>query len=528
MQPTPATGPGIALSDVPRSASEPARRAQVLVGVDRWMLRLLVLWSGLVTAVVGVVIVREASTLGYPVARILFEDQFFSIGDGHLIPRNGEVVTRAFAALFMAPLYWLRAMAYFPLANLVGSVHAITLERLTELILYLLGTPLVYRLLRHGKADRWVAFVLAAAYAISPVVLSRILLCISLPAAQFLLWSELGRIEGRPHVRAIGLVAATFSYPLTGFSAVLLALQDYLYSMGPQRRTNLRILVVTAAALAIVHFGVLGLWNRGHPDGDEFHVGLRTFNEMLGYRVFPFPVAPFLAEPLKLFEIAVFMAGSCVFLLTRPGALVPAVVDLIYYAFTNEGTRDHSMVLSTIGLFTILGVRASLFKGGTPRRNRALVGGALLATVCGYAMAGPNGLIALALAPDPPHPHLADIGPCVPPGQQHCVVLPSLYPGFVGRCEQLTTYQPADLEDLRIEDTSTAVFVAPSRLVNDDQKGGSYEGLSNEKILGALAAKIRSGQLHASVCSPWFVLVRSPNAAPNDPSAADRLEHPAP
>src|SRR5207244_3435778 len=105
-------------------------------GADRWALRLLTLGSGAVFAAVAVLFVREAITLGYPVARIIFEDQFNSIGDGHLLARDGEVVAPAFAALFMAPLWWLRAMAYYPLAQLVGSAQAITLERLSGLFIY--------------------------------------------------------------------------------------------------------------------------------------------------------------------------------------------------------------------------------------------------------------------------------------------------------------------------------------------------------------------------------------------------------
>jgi hypothetical protein len=146
----------------------------------------------------------------------------------------------------------------------------------------------------------------------------------------------------------------------------------------------------------------------------------------------------------------------------------------------------------------------------------------LFATVYGHALAGPNGLIGLALAPPAPHPHLADVTACIPPGQKRCLVHPSLYAAFGGRCEQVSIYQPADLKDLQLEDPDTTAFVAPSRL-ECDPKDTTCGPASDGSILAALAAKIRSGQLHASLCAPWFVLVRSADSAPNDPSAADRL-----
>lgn len=512
------------MSDVPAATSEPAGCGRKLEGADRWALGGLAVWAALVFVGVAIVMVREATTLGYPVARILIEDQFKSVGDGHLLPRAGEVLTPAFAVIFMAPVFWLHQMAYFPLADLLGSAHAITIERFIQLITYLLGTPLVYRLLRHGKADRWVAIVLAAAYAISPFAINRMLLCNSLPPAVFLLWSELGRIENRPRVCLAGLILATFSYPLTGFSAVLLAFQAYRLGSYSQRPENMRILLATAGALAIVHFGVLGLWPTAQP---TLAAHLVTFDDNLGYPVFPFSIGRLWAMPVKLYEIAVFIGGSCLFLLSHPLALAPAIIDLIYCAGTNKGIRDHTMALSSIGLLTVLGVRAGLVAGGTPWRNRALVAGALFATVYGYLMAGPNGLITLARAPDPPRPHLADIAACVAPGQKRCVVFPDLYAGFVGHCEQVATYEPADLEDLRIDDDATTVFVAPTRL-DYNPKGRPYgTPESKRRTLARLAARIRSGELHATTCSPWFVLIRSASSAPSDPSAADLLEHPS-
>lgn len=522
LEPSAAQSSGVAVADVSTVMPRPMARGRALERADQWALGLLAVWSGLVVVAHALVFMREANTLAYPIARILVDDLFMLFGDGHVIPRAGEGLTPSLAILIGGPPFWLFKMTYYPLEHLLGGVPAVTIERFAQLIIYLTGTPLVYRLLRHGKADRWVAVVLAAAYAVSPVALSRMLLWTVLMPAPFLLWSELGRIEGRPWVRAIGLVVATQCYPLTGFAAVILAFQDYRASTGPQRRTNRWILIATALALANMHVAALGLLQ--HVVSSELSFGRRVWEDMLGYRVFPFQLAWYWAEPVKLFEIAVFVAASCVFLLARPLALAPAIADVLYYAGTTEGIRDHGMVLSSIGLFTILGVRASLFEGGTRWRNGVLVAGAVFATVYGHAMAGGNGLIQLARAADPPRPHLADIAACVPSGQKRCVVLPSMYPGFAGPCEHVTTYDPAALEDLRIEDKETTVFVAPSRLVNDHWKGRAYEDISNGEILSALAAKVRSGQLHASVCGPWFFLFRSPDSAPSDPGVAARLE----
>jgi len=310
---------------------------------------------------------------------------------------------------------------------------------------------------------------------------------------------------------------------MVGLSATILAFQDYRWSKMSERRTNRRILLAVVAAFAVVHFGVLGLWPYAAP---TFTAQKSFFDNNWGYPVFPVGLPWFLEQPVKMFEVAVFIAGSCVFLLTHPTALAPAIIDILYCAGSNKGFRDHSMVLSTIGLLPVLGVRASLFEGGTPWKNGVLVGSALIATLYGHVMAGRNGLVSLALAPDPPRPHLADITSCIPPGQRRCVVVPELYAGFTGHCERVEVYRPADLKTLQIEDDATTVFVAPTRL-EYTPKGRPYGAPgSREEALSALAAKIRTGTLHATTCPPWFVLVHSPRSAMNDPAAVDRLEPP--
>lgn len=510
------TGAGGARTAV---AYEPGRDA-----ADRRALALLVAWSGLVVLAVAVTAIREGNTLGYPVARVLFEDQFRSLGDGHLFPRPGEIVTPAFAVIFMGPVFWIQQYAYYPLEQLLGSATATTVERINLMILYQLGTLLVYRLLRHGHADRWVAFTMAASYAIFPYMLSRLLICNSIAPAPFLLWSELGRLEGRPRQRLIGLLAASLSYPLTGFSAVILAFQDYWWSRAAERRTTLRILLATAGALAVVHFGVLVLWPRAQP---ELAAHVVTFDDNLNYPVFPFAVSRLFAIPVKLFEIAVLIAGTCIYLFAHPTALFPAIVDFIYCAGTNKGIRDHTMVGSTIGLLYILGVRANLFTGGSARRNRTLVAGAAAALVYGHAAAGPNGFIALALAPDPPRPHLADVHACIPPQPTHCVVFRTLYPGFVPQCASVTTYEPEELPDLRIDDPGTVVFVAPARF-DANVKGRPYGPPDRmAAILRGVAAEVRSGAVHATTCASSLVLLRAPAAGASDPAAADMLERAA-
>lgn len=498
-----------------------------LDGTDRRLIAVLIAWAVLVAVAVGSVILHEMQTLAFPVARILFEDHFLNLGiDGHIWPRDGEVLTPAFAVIFMAPVFWVHQIVYYPLADLFGSAEAITMGRLVQLILYQVGTPLLYRLLRYGNADRRVAFTFAVIYAISPFTLTRMLVCNSLTTAQFLLWSEIGRIERRPLVRAVGLIAATWSYPLAGFSAVILTAQDWWWSESDaQRRTNLRIMLATGAALALVHFGVLVLWPHAQP---RLAAEVVTFDDNFNYPVFPYRLPLWLATPVKIFEIVVFIASSCVYLLVHPSALFPAIVDLVYYAGTNKGIRDHSMCLTSIGLFAILGVRAGLYAGGSPHRNRVLIGSALAATVYGFALAGPHGLIALALAPDPPRPHLADLAPCVPPGQPRCAVMPDLYAGVYGHCGELTTYAPADLEHLPVPPADTIVFVAPERL-NENPKGRPYDTPERIRaIRQALAARIRAGELHASLCAPGLVLVRAPGTGPSDPAALTLLDPPAP
>lgn len=491
-------------------------------GTDRRAIALLVAWSAVVFVAVAIVMIREAQTLAFPVARILFEDQFLNLGfDGRVLPHEAQPITPAFAVIFMGPVFWIHQMIYFALVDAIGSAYAITVVRLNELFFYLLGTPLLYRLLRYGKADRRVAFVLAMAYAVSPFSLTRIMVCTSLPTAQFVLLSELARIQGRPFVRALGLIAATFSYPLAGFSAVILAFQDYWMSSGPLQRTRFRILFATAFALAIVHFGILVLWPYAQP---RLTFQAVTFVDNLGYPVFPYRLPYLLAEPVKLFEIAVFMVGSCFYLLINPSLWLPVIVDLVYFAGTNKGVRDHSMCLTTVATFAVIGVRAGLYRGGDRRRNNALIGGALFAVVYGHVMAGPHGIIDLARAPDPPRPHLEDVARCVPPGQKRCVVFPDMYAAFVGHCEDVTMYEPNDLLSLDIDDSDTAVFVAPTRL-EPNPKGRLYGPPgSTEKILSGLADKIGAGQLHASVCPPWFVLVRSADSGPNDPAATQLLD----
>jgi hypothetical protein len=493
-----------------------------LDGTDRWLFAMLLVWTGLVIAAYGAVLIRQALTLGYPVARVILEDQFNSVGDGQILPGNGKIITPALAALFMAPVFWVHQMLYFPLADLLGSAPAITIERWNTLVLHLVGTPLLYRLLRHGRADRWVAFVLSAAYAVSPFALSRMLLCNTMTVAPFLLWSELARIEGRPKARAAGLVAATFAYPLAGFSAVLLALQDHLASSGPQRDQTRRILLVTAAALAVVHFGVLVLWPWGQP---SLTAGKVTFDgHNLSYPVFPYRLGPLLAMPVKLFEIAVFIGGSCIYLLAHPTLLFPAVVDVVYWAGTGKGVRDHTMLLSTVALLPILGVRHSLFTGGSRARNRALVGACLAATVYGHVLAAGNGFIQMALVPDPPRPHLADVEACIPPDAKRCLALPFLYSGYPGRCEQVVLYEPKDLPELRIDDPSTVLFVPPLRL-NQTPKARPYESPERIKeILGEVAARVRSGEWDAGVCAPGLVRIRTPGSGSPDAAAIELLE----
>jgi hypothetical protein len=518
-------------SDWPRAfpieeAPAPAA-AQVWEQRDRWAVRALIAWSILVLAVVvAPLLLRQAATLSYPIGRILFEDQFNNLGrDGRVLPREGETIPPAFAVIFMAPVFWVHQMIYFPLADLLGSIQSITIARLFVMVLYQVGTPMVYRLLRYGGADRWVAVTFAMIYSVSPFTLTRMLACNSLPTAQFMLWSELGRIRQRPYVRAIGLIAATFSYPLAGFCAVILAFQDYYRSAGQQRRTNLWILLATASALAMVHFGVLVLWPIAQPSLTAQNV---TLDDNLRYPVFPYRLPLLLATPVKLFEIAVFIASCCVFLLTHPSALLPAIVDIAYYAGTNKGIRDHSMNLTSIALFFILGVRNGLFKRGSLRNNRILVGSALAATAYGFVMAGQNGLITLALAPDPPRPHLEDIAPCVPPGSKRCLVSTALYAGFYRHCEQVDVYEPPDLENLHIDERDTIVFVAPGRL-GQTRKGRPYatpEAIQG--MLDGLARKIRSGELHATACEPGLVLVRAPDGTPNDAAVADLLKYPPP
>jgi hypothetical protein len=510
-------GGGCGLS-VP-AAYEPGRDA-----ADRRALALLAAWAVVVVLAVAVTAVREGNTLAYPVARVLFEDQFRSLGDGHLIPRDGETVTPAFAVIFMGPVFWIQQYAYYPLERLLGSATATTIERINLMILYQLGTLLVYRLLRHGNADRWVAFAMAATYAVFPYMLSRLLICNSIAPGPFLLWSELGRLENRPRQRLTGLLAATLSYPLTGFSAVLLALQDYWWSRGPARRTTLHILLATAAALAVVHFGVLVLWPRAQP---ELAAHVVTFDDNFNYPVFPYAVSRLLAIPVKLFEIAVLIAGTCIYLFAHPRALFPAIVDFIYCAGTNKGIRDHTMVGSTIGLLFILGVRANLFTGGSPRRNAFLVGGAAFALIYGHAVSGPSGFLALALAPDPPRPHLADVQGCIPPGATRCVVFRTIWPGFVPQCASVATYEPGELSELRIDDPNTVVFVAPWRF-DANVKGRPY-GPPEEmaSILRGVAAKIRAGQLHATTCAASLVLLRAPDAGASDPGAAEMLDQAA-
>lgn len=502
-----------------------ARGWRGLDATDRRVVAVLFAWAALVLAVIGSVLIREMLTLSFPIARILFEDHFNNLGiDGHILPREGEVLTPAFAVIFMAPVFWVHQILYYPLADLIGSVQSITVARFIQFGLYELGTPLLYRLLRYGNADRRVAFTFAVLYAISPFTITRILVCNSLPTAQFLLWSELGRIERRPVVRTLGLLAATWSYPLAGFSAVLLTAQDWWWSRDDaERRTNWRILLICTAALALVHFGVLVLWPIAQP---TLSAGTVTFDDNFNYPVFPYRLPLLLALPVKLFEIVAFIASTCVYLLAHPTALFPAIVDLVYYAGTNKGVRDHSTCLASIALFTILGVRAGLFTGGSAHRNRVLVGSAVAATLYMFALAGPHGLVALALAPDPPRPHLADLAPCVPPGQARCVVMPNLYGGIYGHCDEVTTYKPADLEHLPVPAADTVVFVAPERL-NRNPKGRPYD--TPERILEirrALAARIRAGELHATVCEPGLVLVRAPGAGASDPAAIRMLEGP--
>jgi hypothetical protein len=479
--------------------------------------------AGAVVAVYAGVVIHQGAMLAYPVARVLLEDQFNSVGDGQILPGNGRVITPAFAALFMAPVFWVHQMLYFPLTDALGSTPAITIERINTAILHLLGTPLLFRLLRHGRADRWVAFALSAAYAISPFPLSRIMLCNTMTVAPFLLWAELGRIEGRPRVRAIGLIAATFAYPLSGFSAVLLALQDYWFSHDSERDRNRRILLATAGALAIVHFGVLVLWPWGQPSLTADKVTFDGHN--WGYPVFPYRLGPWLAMPVKLFEIAVFVGGSCIFLLTHPTALFPAIIDLLYWAGTGKGLRDHTMLLSTIGLLSILGVRASLFTGGSRSRNLALVGAAAAATIYGHALGGQNGFIALALQPDPHPPHLADVESCIPSNQKRCLVFPALYSAFPNRCEEVVTYEPKDIPSIRIKDDSTALFVPPLRF-NETPKARPYDSPERiGEILRGLAARIRSGELHATACAPGLVRIEAARGRTfSDPAAAETLE----
>lgn len=508
---------------VKESGARSATRVGMADAADRRAMLGLALLSILVVALVATTVIRESATLGYPVARVLFEDQFRSLGDGRLIPRGDETVTPAFAVIFMGPVFWIHQMAYYPLTDLVGSAWATAIERINLMIFYQLGTLMVFRLVRHGQGDRWVAVTIAATYALFPFMLSRLLICNSIAPAPFLLWSELGRLEGRPLVRRIGLILASLSYPLTGFSAAILAFQDYWRSRGPERRTTWRTLVAMGIVLAIVHFGVLVLWPRAQP---SLAAEVVTFDDNLNYPVFPFAVSRLWAMPVKLFEIGVVMAGTCIHLFTNPRALIPAIVDFIYCAGTNKGIRDHTMVGSTIGLFVILGVRAGLYKGGNRRRNAWLAGGAAFALIYGHAASGPNGMIALALAPDPPRPHLEEVISCIPPGQQRCLALPALYPGFVGHCAEVPTYEPAELEHLRITDAATVAFVAPYRL-DQTVKGKPYPPGTSARALNALATKIRAGELHAKACSPFMILVHSPSAGPNDPSTADLLEQAA-
>jgi hypothetical protein len=220
------------------------------------------------------------------------------------------------------------------------------------------------------------------------------------------------------------------------------------------------------------------------------------------------------------------IAGQCVFLLAHPTALFPAIVDLIYCAFTNKGIRDHTMVGSSIALFTILGARAGLYAGGSPKRNRLLIVTALSATLYGHLTAGPNGVVRMALASDPPRPHLADVLACIPPNAQRCVVPRALYPGFVGRCERIDTYEAPDLEQIRIEGDTTILFVAPARLDHNVKGRVAAPPEQIRAVLGRLATQVRSGELSAEACGS-MVLLRSPGQGGN-PAAAEMLEYQGP